>query len=113
MYKRQIQRNATALAQADVLCSFAVLAEKNNYVKPVVTYSDAIRITGGRHPVVETMLQGGLFVPNDTYLDKRSDRLLIITGPNMAGQSPYMRQVALIVLMAQIGSFEMCIRDSR
>ena len=100
-----IQRNATALAQADVLCSFAVLAEKNNYVKPVVTYSDAIRITGGRHPVVETMLQGGLFVPNDTYLDNRSDRLLIITGPNMAGKSTYMRQVALIVLMAQMGSF--------
>ncbi len=100
-----IQRNATALAQADVLCSFAALAEKNNYVMPVVTYSDAIRITGGRHPVVETMLQGGLFVPNDTYLDNRGDRLLIITGPNMAGKSTYMRQVALIVLMAQIGSF--------
>jgi DNA mismatch repair protein MutS len=101
----KIQKNASALAQADVLVALADVAEKNNYVRPTVDNSDVIDIKGGRHPVVEKMLRGDLFVPNDTYLDASSSRLMIVTGPNMAGKSTYMRQTALIALMAQMGSF--------
>ena len=93
------------ISELDVLYSFAVAAYKNNYTMPEVTTTDEILITDGRHPVVETMLNDSLFVPNDTNLDSNGARLLIITGPNMAGKSTYMRQVALISLMAQVGSF--------
>ncbi len=101
----RIQRTAAALATVDVLCSFAETAVKNNYTMPIVDMSDTISISDGRHPVVEKMLQNELFVPNDTTMNCKDDRFLIITGPNMAGKSTYMRQVALIVIMAQIGSF--------
>ncbi len=101
----RVQRTASCVALLDVLCSFAETAVKNHYVMPTVTNDDTIKITDGRHPVVEKMLQNELFVPNDALLNCADDRFLIITGPNMAGKSTYMRQVALIVLMAQIGSF--------
>ncbi len=101
----RILKAADTLAMVDVLCSLADVAVKNNYVMPCVDTSDKLIIKDGRHPVVEKMLQDELFVPNDTYLDCEDDRLLIITGPNMAGKSTYMRQVALIAIMAQIGSF--------
>ena len=101
----RIQRTANAVAQLDVLASFAEAAVQNNYVKPTVDDSDVLSITEGRHPVIEQMLKGSLFVPNDTTLDETENRMLIITGPNMAGKSTYMRQNALIALMAQIGSF--------
>ena len=101
----RIQRTAFAVAQLDVLASFAEAAVQNNYEKPTVDDSDVLSITEGRHPVIEQMLKGSLFVPNDTTLDETENRMLIITGPNMAGKSTYMRQVALIVLMAQMGSF--------
>jgi len=101
----RVQQTATVLAVTDVLCSFAETAAKNNYVMPTVDMSDTVSIRDGRHPVVEKMLKNELFVPNDATLNCRDDRFLIITGPNMAGKSTYMRQVALIVLMAQIGSF--------
>lgn len=101
----RISSTAKALAVIDVLCSFAEIAVKNNYCMPVVDMSDKIEIKDGRHPVVEKVLNGQqLFVPNDTFLSN-DDRISIITGPNMAGKSTYMRQVALIVLMAQIGCF--------
>ena len=100
----RILTTAKAIAQLDVLCSLAEAAVKGGYCKPVVNVSDKIDIKDGRHPVVERVLKGQLFIPNDTYLSKK-DRISIITGPNMAGKSTYMRQVALIVLMAQIGSF--------
>ena len=100
-----IQRNAAALSQTDVLVALADVADKNNYVRPVVDNGNVIDIQGGRHPVVEKMLRGDLFVPNDTYLDDAESRLMIVTGPNMAGKSTYMRQTALIALMAQMGSF--------
>lgn len=100
-----IQKNANALSQIDVLCSLATVAEKNSYTKPTVDNGTVINIKNGRHPVVEKMINDGMFIANDTYLDKGNDRLLIITGPNMAGKSTYMRQVAIITLMAQIGSF--------
>ena len=100
-----IQRSAAAVAQLDVLCSFATVAADRGYCRPVVDEGDVIEITDGRHPVVEKVLKGSLFVPNDTRMDGSSSRLSIITGPNMAGKSTYMRQVALIVLMAQMGSF--------
>ena len=100
-----IQRSAAAVAQADVLCSFAAVAAQNNYCMPQVDLSDRITITQGRHPVVEKVLKNSLFVPNDTQMDGGENTLAIITGPNMAGKSTYMRQVALIVLMAQMGSF--------
>ena len=93
------------MARLDVLCSFAETASRENYCRPDVDDSDRIKITDGRHPVVEKMLSGGMFVPNDTYMDCNENMVSIITGPNMAGKSTYMRQVALIVLMAQIGSF--------
>ena len=89
----------------DVLTAFAIVAEDLNYTKPTVDNNGIIDIKGGRHPVIEKMLPAGTFIDNDTYLDKQNDRLSIITGPNMAGKSTYMRQVALITLMAQIGSF--------
>ena len=101
----RIQRTATAVAQLDVLASFAEAAVQNNYVKPTVDDSDVLDIAEGRHPVIEQMLKSSLFVPNDTTLDESENRMLIITGPNMAGKSTYMRQNALIALMAQIGSF--------
>ena len=101
----RIQRTAAALAQVDVLQSFAAVAAANNYCMPQVDNSDALTIVEGRHPVVEKMLKGTPFVPNDTHMDGGDDLAAIITGPNMAGKSTYMRQVALIVLMAQMGSF--------
>ena len=101
----EIQKSAAAVAQVDVLTSFAVVAAANNYCMPQVDASDVISITEGRHPVVEKVLKDAIFVPNDTYMDGESDLCAVITGPNMAGKSTYMRQVALIVLMAQMGSF--------
>lgn len=102
---QRIQKTAFVVSTLDVLCSFATVAEDLNYVKPEVDDSGEIDIKGGRHPVIEKMLPSGSFVENDTYLNKQDDRLSIITGPNMAGKSTYMRQVALITLMAQVGSF--------
>ncbi len=102
---RQVQQAAAGVAALDVLTSFAAVAVENGYCRPVVDDSGVIDIEEGRHPVVEKMLKDSLFVPNDAYMDGGADRLAIITGPNMAGKSTYMRQVALIVLMAQMGSF--------
>ena len=101
----QIQASAAAVAQVDVLNSFAAVAAAGNYCMPQVDASSSLTIVEGRHPVVEKMLKNSLFVPNDTHMDCGDDMCAIITGPNMAGKSTYMRQVALIVLMAQIGSF--------
>ena len=101
----RIQRTASAVAQLDVLAGFAEAALQNNYVMPNVDESGVMEIKEGRHPVIEQMLKGSLFVPNDTMLDEDENRMLLITGPNMAGKSTYMRQNALIALMAQIGSF--------
>ncbi|MBP1737521.1 MAG: mismatch repair protein MutS, partial [Oscillospiraceae bacterium] len=100
-----IQKTAAAVAQIDVLASFATVAVEQNYCMPQVDISNRLDITEGRHPVVEKMLKNALFVPNDTHMDGKEEMIAIITGPNMAGKSTYMRQVALIVLMAQIGSF--------
>ena len=102
---QRIQKTSNVIATLDVLASFATVAEDMNYVKPEVDNDGIIDIKDGRHPVIEKMSQAGEFVPNDTYLDKSANRLAIITGPNMAGKSTYMRQVALITLMAQIGSY--------
>ncbi|MGN0985888.1 MAG: DNA mismatch repair protein MutS, partial [Candidatus Enterenecus sp.] len=102
---RQVQSAAASVARLDVLCSFAAVAVQNGYCRPEVDESGVIQIREGRHPVVERMLKDTLFVPNDTDMDGEGERLAIITGPNMAGKSTYMRQVALIVLMAQMGSF--------
>ncbi len=101
----RVQKSASIIAVLDVLCSLATVAYEMNYVMPIVDNSGMIDIKDGRHPVIEKILPSGSFVENDTYLDKDSNRLAIITGPNMAGKSTYMRQVALITLMAQIGSF--------
>ncbi len=101
----RVQRTASAVATLDVLTSFATVADDMNYVMPIVDNSGAMDIKNGRHPVIEKILPTGSFVENDTYLDKGDNRLAIITGPNMAGKSTYMRQVALITLMAQCGSF--------
>lgn len=101
----RIQKTAAAVAELDTLASLAVVAVKNNYCCPVVDDSGVIEIHDGRHPVVERVLKDALFVPNDTYMGEKENRVAIITGPNMAGKSTYMRQVALITLMAQIGSF--------
>lgn len=101
----RIQRTAQALANLDVLCSLATLACDNHYICPEVDFSGRIEIKDGRHPVVEKMLNDEFFVPNDTEIDNKSNRVAIITGPNMAGKSTYMRQVALITIMAQMGSF--------
>ena len=100
-----VQESAGRVAELDVLCSFASAAADGGYCRPTVDLSDVIEITDGRHPMVEKMLGDSLFVPNDTTLSCGADRLSIITGPNMAGKSTYMRQVAIIVLMAQMGSF--------
>jgi DNA mismatch repair protein MutS len=101
----QLTAAARAIAQIDVLCSLAEVAAANRYVRPIVDTGTEIRIRNGRHPVVEQLQTGELFVPNDCLLDCKDNQILIITGPNMAGKSTYLRQVALIVLMAQIGSF--------
>ena len=101
----QVQKSAAAVAQVDVLNSFATVAAANNYCMPQVDSSSSLTIVEGRHPVVEKVLKNALFVPNDTHMDCDRDLCSIITGPNMAGKSTYMRQVALIVLMAQMGSF--------
>jgi len=101
----RLQSVSQAIASVDVLCSLAKVAQQNHYVKPQMDDSDVIDIRDGRHPVVEQVLEGELFVPNDTLLNCGDDRVYIITGPNMAGKSTFMRQVALIVIMAQIGSF--------
>ncbi len=101
----RIQETAKAVARIDVYVSLAKVAEKNKYVRPKINERGVIDIKDGRHPVVELMLRDDLFIANDTYLDNTGNRLSVITGPNMAGKSTYMRQVALIVLMAQLGSF--------
>ncbi len=101
----RVQATAKAVAAIDVLLSLAHVAYKNRYVRPEINEKGIIEISGGRHPVVELMQKNELFVSNDTLLDTKDNRMAIITGPNMAGKSTYMRQVALIVLMAQIGSF--------
>ena len=100
-----MQKTASSVAAVDVLCSFANVALRNQYTKPDITIDGSIDIKAGRHPVVELMLTDEVFVPNDLYIDNKADRMSIITGPNMSGKSTYMRQAALIVLMAQIGSF--------
>ncbi|NLC87366.1 MAG: DNA mismatch repair protein MutS [Clostridiaceae bacterium] len=102
---KRIQKSAEVISNLDVVCSLAIVAEDMNYQEPIVDNSGIIDIKDGRHPVIEKMLSAGSFVQNDTYLDKQDSRLAIITGPNMAGKSTYMRQVALITLMAQVGSF--------
>ena len=101
----RMQQTAEALKTLDALLSLAQVADENRYVRPEITEDGAIEIVNGRHPVVEQMLQGDSFVPNDTTMNREDMRMLIITGPNMAGKSTYMRQVALIVLMAHLGSF--------
>ena len=101
----RIQSCAAAVAELDALCSLAEVAVRNRYCRPEVDESGVIEIHGGRHPVVEQMLPDALFVPNDTFMGAAENRVAIITGPNMAGKSTYMRQVALIVLLAQMGSF--------
>ena len=101
----RIQKTAKAIAKLDVYCSLSVVAERNKYVRPSLNEKGIIDIKEGRHPVVEQMIINDMFISNDTYLDNQKNCISIITGPNMAGKSTYMRQVALIVLMAQIGSF--------
>jgi len=101
----RLQKTAAVVSNIDALISLSEVAEKNNYVKPIVDKSEILEITEGRHPVVEKMLNEGEFISNDTLLDMSDNTINIITGPNMAGKSTYMRQVALITLMAQIGSF--------
>lgn len=101
----RIQTTAKAVAGIDVFASLSLVAERNNYVRPKINERGIIDIKNGRHPVVERMITNDMFIANDTYLDNGSNRISIITGPNMAGKSTYMRQTALIVLMAQIGSF--------
>ena len=101
----RIQETAKAIAQLDVYASLSVVAQRNNYVRPTVNTKGVIDIKNGRQPVVEKMINNDMFIANDTYLDNGSKRVSVITGPNMAGKSTYMRQTALIVLMAQIGSF--------
>lgn len=113
----RIQRAAALLARIDVYVSLAAVASKNNYTRPHLNADEVIRIKDGRHPVVEQFVKDGYFVPNDTSLDMKNNRVMIITGPNMAGKSTYMRQVALIAVMTQIGSFvpaadaDICITD--
>lgn len=101
----RIQRTAKAVAALDVFASLALVAQRNNFVRPKINETGVINIKNGRHPVVEQMIENDMFIANDTYLDNHKKRVSIITGPNMAGKSTYMRQTALIVLMAQIGSF--------
>lgn len=104
-HMERIQRTSLAVAKVDVLCSLAAVASQNDYIKPEINMEGIIDIKDGRHPVVEKMLPDRMFVPNDIYLDAHDNRVSIITGPNMAGKSTYMRQAALLVIMAQIGSF--------
>lgn len=104
-YIREIQETSAAVSSLDVLVSFAQVGQQNNYVKPVVDDGDEIRIEKGRHPVIEQTIRNGIFVSNDIYMDRDKESLLLITGPNMAGKSTYMRQTAIIVLMAQAGCF--------
>lgn len=101
----RIQKTAKAIAKLDVLASLSLVAERNNFVRPLINEKGIIDIKAGRHPVVEQMISNDMFIANDTYLDNHKFCVSVITGPNMAGKSTYMRQVALIVLMAQIGSF--------
>ena len=101
----RIQQTAKAVAQIDVFASLAFVADRNHYVKPKINEKGVIDIKDGRHPVVEKMMPDNTFIANNTFLDMNNNRLAIITGPNMAGKSTYMRQTALIVLMAQLGSF--------
>ncbi len=100
-----LQKTASAVARLDLFVCFATVSEKNNYCKPTVSNSGKIEITEGRHPVVETILNDSIFVPNDTNLDMDNNRVMIITGPNMAGKSTYMRQTAIICIMMQMGCF--------
>ena len=104
----RIQKTAKALAYIDVYCSLAYVAESNRYVRPQINDKGIINIKEGRHPVVEKMIPDSQFIPNDTLLDNKKNNISVITGPNMAGKSTYMRQTALIVLMAQLGSFVPC-----
>ena len=101
----RIQKTAKAVAKLDTFVSLAVVADQNNYCRPKINENGVIDIKDGRHPVVEKMMNNDMFIANDTYLDNGNSRISIITGPNMAGKSTYMRQTAIIVLMAQIGSF--------
>ncbi len=101
----RIQKTAKAIARLDVYASFSLVAERNHFVRPKINEKGVINIKAGRHPVVEQMMVGDMFISNDTYLDNHKDCVSVITGPNMAGKSTYMRQVALIVLMAQMGCF--------
>ena len=101
----RIQKTAKAVAKLDAFVSLAVVADQNNYCRPKINENGVIDIKDGRHPVVEKMMNNDMFIANDTYLDNGNNRISIITGPNMAGKSTYMRQTAIIVLMAQIGSF--------
>ena len=101
----RIQKTAKAIAMLDVYASFSVVAERNHYVRPAINEKGVIQIRAGRHPVVEQMTDGDMFIANDTFLDNHKNCVAVITGPNMAGKSTYMRQTALIVLMAQIGCF--------
>ena len=101
----RIQKTAKAVAKLDTFVSLAVVADQNNYCRPKINENGGIDIKDGRHPVVEKMMNNDMFIANDTYLDNGNNRISIITGPNMAGKSTYMRQTAIIVLMAQIGSF--------
>jgi len=109
-YIPEIQQTSAAVSSLDVLASFAEASSQNNYSKPAVNQEDTIQIEKGRHPVIEQTIRNGVFVSNDTYMDRDHDSLLLITGPNMAGKSTYMRQAALIVLMAQAGCFVPCAR---
>ena len=114
---KRIQETAYNIAVIDAINSLAIAAVKNNYVRPEMNKKGFIKITDGRHPVIERIMKNEMFVPNDTYIDNKEYRMSIITGPNMAGKSTYMRQVALIALMSHIGSFvpakkaEICIID--
>ena len=101
----RIQRTAKAIARLDVSASLSLVAERNHYVRPKLNEKGVIDIKDGRHPVVEQMIEHDMFIANDTYLDNQKHCIAVITGPNMAGKSTYMRQAALIVLLAQIGSF--------
>lgn len=101
----RIRNTAKSIAMIDVFAALSVVAQQNGYVRPSINEKGIIDIKGGRHPVVEKMINNDMFVANDTYLDNAANRVSIITGPNMAGKSTYMRQTALIVLMAQVGSF--------
>lgn len=104
-YSEAIHNTASAIAQIDCLISLAKVARQNDYTRPILDSSSILQIVGGRHPVIENALQGEKFVPNDTLLDDEHARMMLITGPNMAGKSTYIRQVALIAILAQIGSF--------